>query len=501
MIYFKSFVCLVVAFCLCTVFISCSGNSNNLSDVFSQLAIHEGETDGETETPAFAEHIYVIIPNNCSGELSLKARELTDKIKEKTGLLTSLKYDNELTVAPKNSCEILIGSTNRLASANALDVLRKDEYLCHWDDGAIVICGRSDASTLTAIEKFIKEILPFSSEYSLMQNDMSFEFVCEYEVDSIVINGYDLYDYVLTYPESNKCGEKEIAFMIRDYINSQSGYFLDVISDGELTAKSGRVISLSGKGKANTLASVERGLSLVATDSYSLSLVAAQFLDDFEKNIKDGAVNLKYATPIDIEGVDTSFEAVFYYIKKNDKEPFRPIYNALNFLHNQYVGFCFIANPDDQLRQDFKLNIKNPIKLYEFLIGKRELMIAYNEEKVKQINISVDKNENYVEIDIETAFGEKICYIYIIKGDIPKLKRNTLIFYENPGEIEYDDLHCDANGNFNSSEREIGYLFAHSENLFIKNSDSVVDDNESSFSCLAKTDIVYSNALLDYTLK
>lgn len=501
MIHFRSFVLLIIAFCICLAFASCSPNSSDLSDVFSQLVVNEDETESETEIEAFSEHIYVIIPNDCSGELSLKARELTDKLKKQTGLLTSLKYDNELTTAPKNSCEILIGNTNRLASANALDVLRKDEYLCHWDDGAVVICGRSDESTIIAVDRFINEVLPFASQYSLMQDDRSFEFVCEYEIESIILNGYDLYDYVLTYSNSNECGEKEIAFMLRDYINSKSGYFLDVISESELTSRSGRVISLSGKGKKNILAPLEKGLLLSATDSYSLSLVAAKFLEDFENSIESNSVVLKYDTSVDIESIDTSFEAAFYYMKSNEKEPFRPIYNVLALLHSQYIGFCFIANPNDQLRKDFELNIKEPVKIYEFSIGERELMIAYNGEKVKQINVSVDKSEKYVTVDVETAFGEKICYIYIIKGDIPNSTGNTVIFYEDPADAEYDSLYCDAKGDFSAFEKQIGYLLAHNKNIFVNNSQSMVDDNESSFSCLAKTKIVYSSKFLNYTLK
>ena len=168
---FRFFISLLVIFCTLVNLLSCSYNSSsNIDDVFSQLIINDSETEGE----AFAEHIYVIISNGCSGELSLKARELTNLISEKTGILTSLKYDNELTVIPVGSCEIALGNTNRLVSDNALDVLRYGEYLCRWDDGTLVICGRSDFDTTVAIDRFIDEILPICSKYSLMPAEAHF---------------------------------------------------------------------------------------------------------------------------------------------------------------------------------------------------------------------------------------------------------------------------------------------------------------------------------------
>ena len=92
----------------------------DIDDLFSELSISDINED---ETDAYG-HIYVIIPNGCSGELSLKARELSNAIGEKTGIFTSLKYDSELSSPPNDSLEILLGFTNRLASKDAADKLR-----------------------------------------------------------------------------------------------------------------------------------------------------------------------------------------------------------------------------------------------------------------------------------------------------------------------------------------------------------------------------------------
>ena len=73
-----SFIIIIIVLCIAFCFSSCAEKTSNSSidDIFSQLVISDSET--ETQIPAFTDHIYVIIPDDCSGELSIKARELAD---------------------------------------------------------------------------------------------------------------------------------------------------------------------------------------------------------------------------------------------------------------------------------------------------------------------------------------------------------------------------------------------------------------------------------------
>lgn len=491
-----------IIFCLC--FSACAKKTGNIDDIFSQLEISDAET--ETEIPAFTEHIYIIIPSGASGELAIKARELADKIEAKTEILTSLKYDNELTVVPRNSCEVLIGNTNRLASENALDVLRTDEYLCRWDDGAIVICGRNDGATQIAIDRFINEILPLSSKYSLMQSDAKFEFYCDYAVESVKLNGYDLYDYVLTYAKSNKNQEKTMAFALRDYINSKSGYLLEVLADDEITSKDGRFISLQGASKENALALNEKGIALQGVNSYMLSLAVMRFINDFEANINSNLIELNYYEKISIEDTKTSFQTSVCFVKDNSTEPFEPIYNLLGVLRAEDMGVCFIANPNDAMREDFSFNIKEPIKLNEVLIGEREILVAYNEQNLKQINITVDENNLFVKAEIETLCGEKIYFIYIIDSEYvinsDLITENCAVFCENPSKTEYSEnegIPFFKSGSFSISDNEMGYLYVSGENVMA--SQCKVNDDKNGFSCIIDNNFIYSSEFLNYTLK
>lgn len=501
---------------LCHTSCSAANGGLDVDDVFSQLIISESETD----EPAFAQHIYIIIPNGCSGELSLKARELADGVESKTGILTSLKYDNELTVVPNNSCEILLGHTNRLVSDNALEILRDGEYLCRWEDGALVICGRSDSSTVIAVDRFINEILPISSKYSLMPEAAHFELRTQYEIERITLNGYDLYDYVFIYPDKNENAEKDAALIVRDFINSQSGYFLDVISESEVTSKTVRAIKLLGSSDKNTISPIASGISLNGTDAYALSCVAARFIEDIRSKSDtsvSGALDLSYENNLEFNFDDTTFESVFWFSKANEQEPFRTNFEIISYLRNENVGICIVGNPNKNLKADLELNIKAPIKLQEALLGDRTIMVIYDESKIKSVDIAANNinnanntNEEYLTVEVDTLFGERMTFIYAIEQganlEIERSARNTIIFYENCENIQYEGVLCADNGEFKAINdggevKDMSYSIVYDANLRLQNTDSIVSSNENKHFFALKTKILQTEALLKYALK
>lgn len=498
---FRTIICFLIIFCTLFSLASCgTENKNNIDDLFEELIKDTEESSSESDEDT-AMHVYLIIPRDCSGELSLKARALAEKIADKIGLLTSVKYDNELTTIPKNSCEVLIGSTNRLASKNAMDVLKSNEYLCRWDGEAIVICGRGDADTVSAIDKFISDILPTSSRDSLMARDAGFELKTEYEVKSITLNGYDLYDYALAYEKSNENGEKKIAIAIRDFINARSGYLLDVISEGEITSKARKIIFISGGESENALFSSDDKISLVGKNNYALSLVALKFMKDFDGAAKDSGIVLKYDTKALIDDVDTSFESAFCFVRENADQPFAPSYKLIALLKSDRVGVCFVGNPNDDLREDITLNVGASIKTQDVRCGERSIMVAYDEGRVKQISIAVDSSNNYFTAEIETAFGERLIYIYIINGEIPTVGANAIVFHEKHGGISDGALASVVNGTEMLTDHNLEYLLACDENLCVKNADKIIQSDENGFYLIAKTEVNNSRGFLDYTVK
>ena len=173
------------------IFLSGCDNGDSGLDDFKQLLSDSAESEESTEK-SFAEKVYLIIPRDCSPELSSAAAELAVDITERTDVETVVKYDNESIMLYKNDLQILIGATDRLISREAIEPLRVADYICRWDRGVIVLGGRHDDATVEAIEKFRETVLCGATAEFIMSEDAHFEKIDEYELDSIKLNGYDL---------------------------------------------------------------------------------------------------------------------------------------------------------------------------------------------------------------------------------------------------------------------------------------------------------------------
>ena len=420
-----------------------------------------------------------------------------------------MKYDNELTVIPVGSCEIALGNTNRLVSDNALDVLRYGEYLCRWDDGTLVICGRSDFDTTVAIDRFIDEILPICSKYSLMPAEAHFECMKNYALKQIILNEYDLYDYAITYSDEgsdsgDSIEERNVAIAIRDIINSKSGYYLDIIPNSLITSKSSRFISLTDEGDENAIIPKENEIALSGTDSYALWRAAKQFVDDIFESASNGVIDFNYNNKAVLDFVDTSFESAFCFLKENDSDLFKPTYELITLLRSGRMGVCFVGNSNDKLKEDFDSNISSPIKYQEIFVGSQRIMLAYDERKIDNISIRVDKSEKYISVDIKTKFNERISYIYIIdnltSAEMPSINANTVIFCNNCDMPEYDGVYCAAQGYVNLLGGKNKYCLANDLNLSIENS-NIVSNTENLLCFSLKTKVACPSEMLNYALK
>lgn len=508
---FKSLACFLLILGLLVSVSSCankkSNSSSEIEELFSRLEITtDKESDGEAETekPDFAEHVYVIIPSGCSGELSIKANALTEKIRQDVGILASLKYDDELAESPKGSCEILIGNTNRLASKNAEEELKTNDYLCRWDNGALVICGKSDSATLVAIDKFISDILPTASRYSLMHADAHFELFNDYEIENITLNGYDLYDYVLVYDSEQKSNEREMAEALRDFINVKSGYLLDVISDDEIKTETRRMIKISASESTENKAvilSEENGISLLGNDSYFLSRAVAEFAKNVKNGISDGNVELKYEARTEIAEQSTRFKTLYYFAKRGEESDFKPINTLLKTLLGSDFGICFLGNPDSDIYSALDLNLNQSIKTSKLSLGDREVAVLYDESKLRKINISVDESGKAITAVVETLFGETLIFVYSVGGDITSVKGNSVVFAEQGGNASCEGASVLTNGVSDTSVGRLNYCLIAEDNVLAIKDGIEVSDTEDGFYCSLTSRLLFSSSYLNDAFK
>lgn len=270
----KRFVLICVCLCVAFLFFSCNKNTTDLSD-FEQITF-----DNEKSATPFADIVYLTVPDSSSGELVSRAEGLAKNITAQTGVGAIVKYDSQPVSLGSESLRILLGNTSDIISAEALKGFRKDDYICRYERGAIVIGGVSETATIAAIDRFEKDILPSSSNGFFMSEDAHFENFGEYELNSLVVNGFNIYEFTIAYGTVGV--QSDIASVLGEYISSKSGYVLNVKGYGELDGSAAKIIylHLDAEIDKNT-AIIERkdnDFEIRASDSYALSGAVANFV-------------------------------------------------------------------------------------------------------------------------------------------------------------------------------------------------------------------------------
>ena len=210
---------------------SCKGSDGD-SESDDALSMLLEIVDSE-ESSAESDYYVVIIPSGASSALAQKANLLVLDIEEITGVDSVLEYDNGDNPRRENAIEIILGNTNRNESRIALAELIVGDYVCKKIDGNIVIGGVSDEDTIIAVDRFMSEILPYSSAEQLMGADAGFEHFAERETPMLLC-GFPVKDFTVVCGSDAKM--QTLAATLQHAILDKSGSELSV-SD---TRKDGR---------------------------------------------------------------------------------------------------------------------------------------------------------------------------------------------------------------------------------------------------------------------
>ena len=155
---------------------------------------------------------------------------LRDEIKDATGV--ELRIGNDY--ADEQPHEILVGATNRQASAGVLSGLRYGDYAIAVSGDDVVICGGSPQQTLAAVGRFVQECLPGEASGSWqLSREFGLREITEYALDSVTLCGAELRNYRIVYARAALYGERNEAYRLRDAITGLYGYRLEVVDDRE----------------------------------------------------------------------------------------------------------------------------------------------------------------------------------------------------------------------------------------------------------------------------
>lgn len=233
---------LALLFCV-TAFVACNndepapeeteGEENAAPTATDHVIIDEGRTE------------YVIVRDYKASNAVLAAvNEVVESIKSNIGADVTIKecftdLENEpLDVVTAK--EILIGETNRPETIEATKGLRSKDYTVSMHGEKLVIAGGGEEGTLTAITKFMNDIVAEQGDrfavrsgelQNLVMNEkFTFNYVGTYSYSQASLLGVGINSYSLIYPKtSDDC--KNFASELASYISRETGYDLDVYKD------------------------------------------------------------------------------------------------------------------------------------------------------------------------------------------------------------------------------------------------------------------------------
>ncbi len=396
---------LLVWIVLCAFLCAC--NSQDSDKLYEELL-----QNAKDDTESFADKVYIIVPQNASGELCAEAAKLGENIFLKTGVYTYVKYDSEQINASLGELPILLGSTSWTPSVETVKTLKYGDYVCRWNSNCIVLGGRYESATLKAIAEFKTKILSGATRSCLMDKNVSFENKESYELSRVMLNGYELHDYTFVYPQANSQGEKKIAEVLRAAIAQKSGYWPQLVCDSDADSITGKIISLTtqdfgGGDRYDACVYAEKDkITICARGEYELSFAVASFAQELLR-AADGAVSSMtvgegITYQCDVQSVNLS--AAVLYSPEEPNQEF--VYMANDYLKNQ-TDFTILGEMSDGYKNEILGNSYRNLSFFDTKSG----AVAYNAELFS--SFKVQERENAIIIDlkhISTDINMRIIY-------------------------------------------------------------------------------------------
>lgn len=240
--YFAILLVLVLALCALCACGSDGTHDDGTSSSDASSDTTPADSDAQTPTADILlsglSQYAVVRPEEAEQEEIDAAVEIYNALKElgvsgmKTDFLKPGATDGKYI---ESDYEILVGQTNRAATAQLLDSMRCDDYAYAVVGTKIVIVGGSAKATATAAAAFVKDVVKAPHEDGvLMSDDDTVSFTkTTYPVDSLALAGTGIADFKIVYKASSKLGEKEMAASLSKAILTSTGYRMQVASDRE----------------------------------------------------------------------------------------------------------------------------------------------------------------------------------------------------------------------------------------------------------------------------
>lgn len=222
---------LSILFCVCLLICSCTG----------EKPPEDGETTAgpDPSTPLMTiitggvgEYL-LILPQDADMELQTAVSAFKSTVREHTGV--SLRLLTDATPPRADEKEILIGATNRAASAAHSAGLKSNDYSIAREGDTLVIAGGSTPALSTALDRLISSCFADAAvaEFLIYAKDLT-DYRANYPISSLTVNGKAIEAFRVVYPEGSFYLKQAAEELVRD-LAGKTGVLLSTVSDA--TAK------------------------------------------------------------------------------------------------------------------------------------------------------------------------------------------------------------------------------------------------------------------------
>lgn len=267
--------CLLLSLCMLA---SCAESSEN-----NALLKLEALASNESEKYA------IVVPSSCGEELVNSAKLFSSAIAKQTGTSCDVLFDNDESVSRNGCFLILLGNTSYSESRNALGGLRRDDYVCRVYESVIVLGGKSDKATVSAVEKYISEILPMCEPTRIVADDCDFEYHQSYDVNEIILCGFEMECYTFVCPDDKSSAVCTLVGMLREIIADKSGYYPDIEYSAVPTDGRREIIVQTGERSRLARIRYDGEDVFISSDTvYGLSVAATELCNSLFDNAEQG---------------------------------------------------------------------------------------------------------------------------------------------------------------------------------------------------------------------
>lgn len=212
------------------------------------------------------ESSYTVIYSDSSTATAEKgaATKLRDAINEATGVKLKLETD----WAPESSTEIIVGTTKRKASENALTLIREKDFIISYAAGQVVVTGGNSAATARAVDYFIENYINKDKKKVTVFEDNDYIGTYDYMLGNLSVSGVALSEYTIVYPDGADKNDKityYIAVNLYDYIYNNSGVKLKMVSDKTAATEHEILVGKTNRAQSKAVENTE-----LAADEYLL---------------------------------------------------------------------------------------------------------------------------------------------------------------------------------------------------------------------------------------